>query len=108
MESLEQNPNVLAFDVFTHVDAETGTPRYNNFFAQFLEGEFFMRIYRETPYFERLATEHPGLVVELSRKVQEASLQKEKMSALKLLEPEMYEAYKFMRSYGATDAELFG
>lgn len=108
MKSLEQIPSVLSFEAFTQVDSETHTPKYNNFFAHFLADEFFGRIYREKPYYEQFAKDHAGVAVDLSRKIEESDMNSGTMKALKPLEDDLYKAYVLMKSYGATDEELFG
>ena len=108
MKSLEQKPPVLSFEAFTRMDPETHTPKYNNFFAHFLADEFFGRIYREKPYYEQFAKDHPGVAVDLARKIEESNIKGETVQALKPLENDLYKAYILMKDYGATDEELFG
>lgn len=107
MKSLENMPLVLSFEEFTRVDPETGTPRFNNFFAHFLADEFFGRIYREKPYYEQFAKEHPGVAVDLARKIEESDMKSGVVKALKPLEEDLYKAYTLMKGYGASDEELF-
>lgn len=108
MESMERKTAVLSFEDFSRVDPETQTPKYNNFFAHFLADEFFGRIYREKPYYEQFAKDHPGVAVELARKIEGSDMKSGVVNALKPLEGDLYKAYVLMKGYGATDEELFG
>lgn len=106
----EPTLQILSYEEFTERDHERPgiiAPRYNNF-KLFFEDD---PIRTKKPYFQQLLKEHHELVSKIIRQFQELEqmfdFNDSRREAIKDIEPDMYEAYKLMRSYGAEDEELF-
>ena len=97
----EQGPKILSFEEFSRRDSDDGIPNYNNFFLNFDVG-FFADIYRKQKHYKKFAVEYPEIAATLCEKIP-----KTKSKDLKLLDRNLYEAYKIMRSYGVSDIDLF-
>lgn len=85
---------------------EDGIPRYNNFPMCFIT-KGLGPLVREQQYFQKFQKEHP----DLERKLTEAITNRDPSmgigTSLKLLEPDLYKAYKIMKTYGISDEDLF-
>lgn len=108
---MEKDPNmqVLTFEEFKAEHPERPRmfpPKYNNF-RLFFEGD---PNYIESPYFKQLCEENPALVLKIILQFQQLDhsmdFNDSKRDGVKFIEPDMYEAYKLMRSYGAEDEDL--
>lgn len=108
---MEQDPNmpILTFEEFSEKHPENPRmfpPKYNNF-RLFFEGDP-TRI--KKPYFQQLLKENPSLVFKIIHQFQELQrtmdFNDSRREMIKDIEPDMYEAYKLMRSYGAEDEDL--
>ena len=97
MDSLE----ILSFEEFT----SGRLPRYDNFFLHFARG--VGPFYRNTTHYKQFEEENPALAHSLCEKIQQMDTSIGTATALKPFEPELYEAYKIMRSYGTSHEELF-
>ncbi len=98
----EQEPEILSFEDFTFRDAKHNIPNYRNFFL------FFLDYYEQDRYYERFKSEYPDMNSSLCEKIQsQVRKAKNRSEALKLLDRDLYEAYKIMRGYGASDLDLF-
>jgi hypothetical protein len=109
MEKEPKSP-ILTFEEFSAKHPEKPKmfpPRYNNF-RLFFEGE---PVHIRKPYFIQLCEEHPALVSKIYNQFQKLQemmdFNDSRREAIKHIEPDMYEAYKFMRSYGAENEDLF-
>jgi hypothetical protein len=103
----EPEPEILTLEEFVREKPSSG-PTYNNFYFYFAPDSAFgyFKVLQEP--FKRLSSEHPDMVASLSNKIQNLlNDQRNYWSYLKSYEAELYEAYKIMRSYGASDEELF-
>ena len=106
-ESSEQlNKDILSYAEFIKCD-DDGFPQYNNFvgfFKEIDEKHFMYKAYKLNPFFKTLSEKQSDLVQNLtayftgksdSKKYDEDHIK------------QLYEAYQIMRSYGASDRELF-
>ena len=100
----ESEASLLATEEFSK-PGHLGIPKYNNLILYFMKG-MFAEAKQEEPWFQQLQQEHPNLAADLSNGI--ADLQINSMEDLKPFEANLYEAYKIMREYGASDEELFG
>ena len=73
----------------------------------FIGGGLFGDIYRGNAWYKRFAREHSDMVELLENEIQNKDTSKSTADALGPFERELYEAYTIMRSYGASDADLF-
>jgi hypothetical protein len=104
----EPGPKVLSFEEFIFRDPELYLiPRYNNFFMHFIGPGLFGDIYKESPWYQKFASEHSDMVELLENKIRNKDKSNSTAEALKPFERELYEAYKIMRGYGASDTDLF-
>lgn len=104
-EPTNESEPILSFEEFVALD-ELGRQRYRNFFMHFgrgMGGEF----YRQAEHYKKFAAEQPDLAESLYEKMKAVSQSSNTAKALKPLDAELYEAYKIMKSYGASDEELF-
>jgi hypothetical protein len=109
---MEKTPGILSIEEFvqrSHNDR--GHPTYNNFPIFFKkEAGLVGMFYKNNPLLIRFAQENPEIYAELCEKVELAFNSKEftnDSDKLKPIHNDLYEAYKIMREYGATDHELF-
>ena len=100
--------DILSYEEFTALD-KLGIPRYNNLFFHFFDDSDYRvcQIYRNRPYFLRLAEKAPELERMLTERFTKALQERKVHEVRKRSESELYKAYAIMRSYGATDKELF-
>ncbi|MEK9181826.1 MAG: hypothetical protein AAB786_02280 [Patescibacteria group bacterium] len=83
-------------------------PNYNNFYLYFIGGKFWDQINEKRVHYQKFAFEHPEIVLSLRNKIQnQIDKSKNRSEALKPFDKDLYEAYKIMRGYGASDKELF-
>ena len=101
--SPESEPKILSFEEFRHREPNSNK-RYNNFHIYFGNG-LLSEIFQKQKYYKKFKSEHLDMVISLRKKME--SLQGTSKS-LAYIEKDLYEAYKIMRSYGASDAVLFG
>lgn len=111
---------VLTFEEFSFREPLTGYPQfdgmpcYNNFVLHFIDDSKFdgyvTKHYKNTPHYKRFVAEHSDLAARLNEKMQAIYYNRSANSSfstiLKPLDKELYEAYKIMRGYGASDKEL--
>ena len=100
----------LSFEEFTNRNcrdgAHIGVPKYNNFFMHFAGGDGAR--YREKPMYQRFSRENPEKAASLCDKIQnQMDRTIDTGEALRHFDAELYEAYKIMKSYGASDREVF-
>ena len=104
--TIESEP-ILTFEEFRKPDS-IGIPHYNNFYFHFSSGSGFIEsIYKEQKPYKRFEREHTDMTVSLCTKIQNMDNSVTISESLKSCEAELYEAYKIMRGYGASDQELF-
>ncbi len=98
----ESGPKILSFEEFS--DRSSGVPFYNNFFLNFSDSES----YRQKGYCLKFASEHEAEDKSLCNKIRNMmKIRASRSELLKSFDRELYEAYKIMRSYGASDDDLF-
>lgn len=102
---------ILSFEEFTARD-RVQIPRYNNFILffyttgagiQFREKSFFQKFQQENPVLERRLTTE---IMALDTKACDSQGNSIFITKIQKLDADLYEAYKIMKSYGATDTEL--
>ena len=101
----EEQP-ILSFEEFSSRDhpGHSDLPHYSNFWLYFGSG-FCGEAYRTSEVYKKLADEHPELAASLCNKIQ--NLPYITSENLKPFDEDLYKAYKIMRSYGASDRNLF-
>jgi len=85
---------------------EIRIPKYNNLISYFNVGGM-NAWYAEQEFFKRFKRENPKLEEKIRKGVVNSRSVCDSTDFLKSIEPELYEAYKIMREYGASDADLF-
>ena len=100
-EENQNNENKpLSFEEFGK-PGPVGVPRYNYFYMAFATNW-----YDDSPYFKRFAEENTKMHKELSDKINNRKRMGNTADELKPYEGELYEAYKIMKTYGATETDL--
>ncbi|MEK7583294.1 MAG: hypothetical protein AAB483_02740 [Patescibacteria group bacterium] len=103
----EANRDVLSLAEFKRRDAR-GVPRYHNFYLLFAAPpDSYPAIYRDQPYYQRFATENSKLANFLYSSLQVIPKTGSPAQYLEPFESLLYDAYVTMRSYGASDDDLF-
>lgn len=85
------------------------TPAYDNYYLHFTKGNVMEIVFRQRrAYMAKFIKEYPELDKKACDKVEKALADKSKYreKAMKIAEKEMYEVYKILISYGATNHEL--
>jgi|APSaa5957512576_1039674.scaffolds.fasta_scaffold25277_2 hypothetical protein len=94
----------LSFEDFA--DRSEIVVRYNNLYLHFVTTGAGPD-YRGTGHFRRFLKEHPRLEEKLREGIMGRSESEGTSASLKPFDEDLYEAYKIMRSYGASDRDLF-
>ena len=98
----EQEPKILSFEEFSK------DQRYNNLYLYFVAGRASEIHRKNAPYYDQFAQENPELVADICDKIQ--NKRDRRLDPAESLRPflrDLYEAYKIMRGYGASDVDLF-
>jgi hypothetical protein len=102
----ELEPKLLSFEEFSNRGEYGDCPRYNNFFLHFDTATLNSR--NKKKYYLKFKSEHKDLAKLLCDFIQElVSKPVPRSEPLKKVDRELYEAYKIMRGYGASDKDLF-
>ena len=101
----EQNgqEDILTEEEFIQEDTDIKYPKYNNFVIYFFDKGIAVPIYQAADFFKRFKEEHSDLEQKLHNNISKGN----SFSYWQQFEPDLYEAYKIMRSYGASDEDLF-
>ena len=100
-----QEQPILSFEEFVASNPRTGYPRYNNFFGYF-DSQMAV-FYKDEPHYVRFEKENPELTEKIKQGVANRDRSVDSNVALQPIIPDLYEAYKIMRSYGVSDDMLF-
>lgn len=94
---------ILSRKEFSERDPELDIPKYNNFVIYFSNRGLAASVYHKKDFFRRFQKKHPGLYQELRRNISSG----DNFTAWRRFERDLHKAYKIMRSYGASDSDLF-
>jgi len=100
-------PLPLTFEEFVERDNPSlpGHPRYDNFPMYFMPKGMAPQL-RNTQPFLRFQVEHHDLEARLTHSITNLDRSKDKSEALKPYEPDLYQAYLILHSYGVSDEDL--
>ena len=105
-EPKSESEPILSFEEFGERD-EFDKPRHRNFYLHFGTG-MAAGAYQQTEHYKRFAAENSELNTQLLELVKETiKPQLNTGASLETIDNYLYEAYKIMRGYGASDEELF-
>jgi len=97
---------LLSPEEFVERDPNDPVPRYNDLILYFITTGIGSKL-RETPHFLGLQRERPDLEKRLTEGIMNRDVSIPMEKALIPFEPDLYEAYKIMRRYGALDEDLY-
>ena len=104
----ESRPKILSFEEFSYRGSDgKRPPRYENFYSYFCDG-LSGEAYRTNVNYLKFAKENSVLNQLLRSKVPTCIKDMFSRSEdLKIVDRELYEAYKIMRGYGVSDTDFF-
>ena len=105
----KESKPILSLEAFSNRGSHGDKPpEYNKFFLFFADS-FSGEAYRakNSLIIDRFEREQPEMAKALRAKIRVLVKDKLKLEDLRIFDAKLYEAYKIMRGYGASDRELF-